>query len=343
MKLETTGDILELMDVYVFSAAVGTAMELSLFWLLDEKPLPASTISQSLNIPLNRCHIWLLILCQLGLLEHNSGDFALTPFTREAVLDAQSQNTWAFQAREDRETALFVQDLALHISNPRSIREVMNLTQTDYFQKIQEDPDYAARFTRKLCEIHGSLATKIANMLDLRGVKSLLDLGGGSGVVSFALLRKKHDLTSVVVDIYNVCQAGREIAKENKLENRISYIALDFLQNDIPTGFDMVMHCDLGLLSEVLFRKVYDALNPGGRFVIVDKFAPSRTAPPPSRLSSAFLDSLVNPSQIIDFTTEEVVQAQLEQVGFRESHIKSVPHEDDLPWNMDWTILETKK
>jgi hypothetical protein len=48
----------------------------------------------------------------------------------------------------------------------------------------------------------------MAKMLDLRGIKSLLDPGGGSDVVSFALLRKQPDLTSVVLDVENVYQAG---------------------------------------------------------------------------------------------------------------------------------------
>ena len=180
-------------------------------------------------------------------------------------------------------------------------------------------------------------------MLDLRGVKSLLDLGGGSGVVSFALLRKQHDLTSVVVDVENVCQAGREIASENKLEKRIAYLAADFLQDDLPTGFDMVMLCDVGSFSEILFRGIYDVLNLKGHLVIVDKFAPSRTSAPPSRLSSAFLDSLAYPAQSIDFTTTEVVQTRLQQAGFQDFSVTSVPHKDNLPWNIDWIMLEARK
>jgi SAM-dependent methyltransferase len=134
-----------------------------------------------------------------------------------------------------------------------------------------------ARLTRKLYEIHSPLAEQLSNMLDLRGVKSLLDLGGGSGVVSFALLRKQDDLISVVVDAKNVCQVGREIASENSLENRFSYVPADFLQDDLPTGFDMVLLCDVGLFCEIIFQKIYDALNVHGLLVIVDKFAPSRT------------------------------------------------------------------
>jgi SAM-dependent methyltransferase len=343
MKPETTEDILELLNGYIVSAALGAAMELGVFWLLAEKPLSALNVAQSLNIPLNRCHHWLQILCKLGLLEDSAEGYAPSIIARKAILNVQSQDTWAFQAREDRDSSLSVRDLALNISKPMSTWQTRNLTPSDKLQQEQEDPSYVARFTRKLYEIHRSPAEQLGNMLDLRGVKLLLDLGGGSGVISFALLRKKHDLTSVVVDVENVCQAGREIASENKIEKRITYLAADFLQDDLPTGFDMVMLCDVGSFSEILFRRIYNVLNRKGRFVIVDKFAPSRTSAPPSRLSSAFLDSLEYPSQSIDFTTTEVVQTRLQQAGFRDFSITSVPHKDSLPWNIDWIMLEAKK
>jgi cyclopropane fatty-acyl-phospholipid synthase-like methyltransferase len=343
VKPETTEDILELMGGYVVSAALGTAMELGVFWLLAKQPLSATDVAQSLNIPLNRCHHWLQILCKLGLLENSTTGYAPSIIAREAILNVLSQDTWAFQAREDRDSSLFVRDLALNISKPMSTWQTRHLTLPDYFQRIQEDPSYAARFTRKLYEIHCPLAEQLANMLDLRGVKSLLDLGGGSGVVSFALLRKQHDLTSVVVDVENVCQAGREIASENKLEKRITYLVADFLQDDLPIGFDMVMLCDVGSFGETLFRRIHDVLNLKGHLVIVDKFAPSRISAPPSRLPSAFLDSLQYPAQSIDFTTTEVVQTRLQQAGFRDFSVTSVPHKDNLPWNIDWIMLEARK
>jgi hypothetical protein len=101
--------------------------------------------------------------------------------------------------------------------------------------------------------------------------------------VSFALLRRQGGLTAVVVDAETVCQAGREIAKENNLEKRVSYLAADLSQDELPTGFDLVILCGVGLFS----------------------FAPTRTTAPPSRLSSTFLESLQHPSRSIDFTTIE--------------------------------------
>ena len=344
MKPETTEDILELMNGHLFSAVLGTAMELGLFWLLADKPLSAPELAQYLNIPLNRCYYWLQILCKLGLLEDSGEGYTPSTIARAAILNVQSQNTWAFQAREDRDLSLYVRDLALNISKPMSDWQAWNLTPADYFRQIEEDPIYIARFTRKLYEIHNSFAEQLANMLDLRGVKQVLDLGGGSGVVSFALLRKQTDLTSVVVDVENVCQAGREIASENKLEKRIKYLAADFLKDELPTGFDMVMLCDVGSFSEILFRRIYDdVLNLNGRLIIVDKFAPSKTSAPPSRLLSAFLTSLESPAQSVGYITAEVVQTRLQQAGFRDISMTSVPHKDNLPWNIDWSMLEARK
>jgi cyclopropane fatty-acyl-phospholipid synthase-like methyltransferase len=343
MKPETTEDILELMNGNILSAVLGAAMELGIFWLLADKPLSAPELAQSLNIPLNRCNYCLQILSKLGLLDDNGESFTPSTVAREAILNVQSQDTWAFQAREDRDLSLYVQDLALNISKPMSAWQAWNLSPADYFQQLEEDPIYMARFTRKLYEIHSSFAEQLANMLDLRGVKRLLDLGGGSGIVSFALVRKQPDLTSVVVDVESVCQAGREIASENKLEQRITYLAADFIKGDLPIGFDMVMLCDVGSFSEILFRRIHDALNLKGRLIIVDKFARSRTSAPPSRLLSAFLNSLESPAQSIDYITTEVVETRLRQAGFRDFSATSVPHKDNLPWNIDWTLLEAQK
>jgi predicted O-methyltransferase YrrM len=331
------------MNGNIFSAVLGTAMELGLFWLLADKPLSASELAQTLNTPLNRCHYWLQILCKLGLLENNGEGYTPSTIAREAILNVQSRDTWAFQAREDRDLSLYVQDLALNISKPMSAWQVWNQTPADYFQQIEKDPVYMARFTRKLYQIHRSFAQQLANLVDLRGVKRLLDLGGGSGVVSLALLRRRDELTSVVVDVESVCQVGRVIASENKLEKRIEYLAADFLKDDLPSGFDMVMLCDAGSFSETLFRRIHDILNRKGRLIIVDKFAPNRTSAPPSRLLAAFLTSLESPAQSIDYITAEVVQTRLQQAGFRDFSKTSVPHQDNLPWNIDWIMLEAQK
>jgi len=139
MKPETTEDILELLGGSIVSAALGAAMELGLFWLLAERSLSAPDVAQSLNIPLNRCHHWLQLLSKLGLLEDSAEGYAPSIIAREAILNAQSQATWAFQAREDRDSSLYVRDLALNIGKPMSTWQARNLT-PGKAEQIQRDP-----------------------------------------------------------------------------------------------------------------------------------------------------------------------------------------------------------
>ncbi len=343
MKPETTEELLELMNGSIYAAVVGTAMERGIFWLLADQPLTVEELAQHFDIPLNRCHYWLQILCKLGLLEASNECYAPATTARAAILNVQSQESWAFQAREDRDLTLYVQDLAMNISKPMSDWQACNLKPADYFKRVEEDPIYTAGFTRKLYEIHSCLAEQLANMLDLQGVKRLLDLGGGSGVVSFALLRKHNELTSVVVDVEGVCKTGRVIATENKLDKRMTYLAADIFEDNLPTGFDLVLLCDVGSFSEILFRRIHAVLNLKGRLVIVDKFGASRTSAPPSRLLAAFLTSLESPSASIDYITTELVQTRLQQAGFQYISATSIPHLDHLPWNIDWSMLEAHK
>jgi len=333
VKPATTGDALELMESYIDSSALGAAMELGLFWLLAQEPQDAAGVAQALGIPIDRCQYWLQLLSSMGLLEQVAKAYALSSTARSAILDAYSQETWAFLAQEAREHFLVVHDLALHIHEPGSSWAAQGLTHPSYVTQMEESPERARRFTRMLYEIHQPLADELAKSLDMTGVERLMDLGGGSGVVSLALLGRHPHLTAVVVDIANVCVAGREIAVENSMEERLTYHAADFLHDELPSGFGMVLECDVGVHSEELFRKLWGVLNPGGRLVILDILARAEGVAPPSRLRWAFRGSLGDPDLSIPSVGE--VQAQLTQAGF---HLVS-----ESVLSSGWLVIEARR
>lgn len=315
MKPRTTADVLSLVRAYIASAALGAALELRLFWRLAEQPQTVDSIAQALGIPFNRCHFWLELLTGLGLLERRGEAYAPSPTAQAAILDSYSPETWALLAQEARERYPAANDLALHLRQPTSVWTAQGLRPPDYVAQMVGSPERARRFTRMLYEIHGPLAEELAEVLDMSGVRRLMDLGGGSGVMSLALLRRHPDLTAVVVDIANVCAAGREIAAGTPMAGRITYHAADFLYDDLPSGFDMVLECDVGIYSHTLYRKLRTTLNPGGRLVIVDELAQPGPVPSLSYLSHAFQASLGNPGFTLPTVAE--VQAHLVQAGFQ--------------------------
>ena len=192
-----------------------------------------------------------------------------------------------------------------------------------YVELMREDADRARRFTRMLHELHQPLADELADCLDLDGVDRLLDLGGGSGVVSLALLRRYPRLRATVVDITNVCEVGREIAAEHSLADRITYHAVDILRGELPVGFDVALECDVNVYDVPLFRRIRDSLNSGGRFVIVDQLAPAEGVAPAARVHWALEGSLRDPS--FQFPTAAMIRDQLHEAGFRDLSESSLP------------------
>jgi len=343
MKPITTEDILELMDSGYTSAALGAAMEWGLFWLLEDQPMDVTGVAQALAIPQNRCGYWLQVLVKLGLLERVPNGYKPSSTARTAILNVYGQESWAHLAQEARERLPVVSNLPQHLSQSASALASQGLTPPDYIAQMSESPERARRFTRMLYEIHQPLAEVLVQSLDMSGVDRLMDLGGGSGVVSLALLRRYPQLTAVVVDIANVCAVGCEIAKENSMEDRITHYPAEFLHDELPSGFDMVLECDINVYSEALFRKIWNALKPGGRLVIVDQFAPAEGVAPSSRLHWAFQNSMVNPD--FHFPTAIEIQTLLTQSGFQilSMGALSLAAEMNTRFLNDFALIEARK
>jgi len=315
LRPSTADDVLDLLDLPFHAAALGAALELGLFWLLDEQPLDTEHIARKLEIPLKRCHYWLQLLDRIGLIEEGSSGYQLSSTTRTAILEAYGRETWGLLAEEARDRLPGLRDLSTSLREPGSAWDTLGLQPRMYLAEMEKDPEAARRFTRMLYEIHQPLAEELTGWLDLSGVHRLLDLGGGSGVISLALLRQHPELSATVVDLSNVCHTGREIAAERSLTERITFHPADFLLDELPTDFDLALECDVNVYSEALFRNVRDSLRPGGRFVIIDEFSPSDEVAPPSRLHWAFEGSMIDPD--FSFPTTTTVKALLEKAGFQ--------------------------
>jgi hypothetical protein len=133
--------------------------------------------------------------------------------------------------------------------------------------------------------------------------------------MSLALLRRNPQLQSLIIDIENVCAAGRGIVAEHPEGERISYQAADFVNDDLPGGFELVLECDINIYGDELMVKLHAALKPGGRLVIVDYFSPAPGRAHPSRLHWAFVNALRDPDHAP--VTADEVRSQLARAGFQ--------------------------
>jgi hypothetical protein len=314
------------MRAYIDSVALNTALELGLFWQLADTSQTAEEVGQVLGVPPQRCGPWLKLLTGMGYLERKGYLFAPSAAARSAIIDAFSRETWGHLAEEERLRFPFGVDLTRSISHPLSVWAAQNHMPHDYLVSIREDPGFAQRFTKMLYELHLGMAEELADMLDMRGVRRAMDLGGGSGVVSLALLRQHPGLSAIVIDHPHVCAAGREIAATKPGGERISYQVGDFLRDELPEGCDLALLCDVGNYSETFFRKVWCALRPGARLVIVDDLESPQSPATHAYRRYAFYISMTNypPSGVRPPVSR--VQMLLARAGFQLSVEERLPN-----------------
>lgn len=147
--------------------------------------------------------------------------------------------------------------------------------------------------------LHGhtlAMAERLADAVDLSGVRRLLDVGGGSGAASIALCRRHPSLAAVVVDQEPVVTKAADHVARAGLADRIATRATNLFTDPLPTG------CDAALLANVLhdfapdaaraiLRRVRDALERGARLLIMEIAPDDERAAPP--LAVAFALTMV--------------------------------------------------
>ena len=144
-----------------------------------------------------------------------------------------------------------------------------------------EEPDYRRRFTWAMHHRTLETAPKIAAQINLRGMQTLLDLGGGPGTYAMAFLAKNPTLRATVCDRPAALVVAKEIASTHKAGARLSYLPLDVMVEDIPGTYDViwysnVLHIYSPTDNQSLFRRALASLNPGGRLLIQDAFLHDR-------------------------------------------------------------------
>ncbi|MHA2029910.1 MAG: class I SAM-dependent methyltransferase [Candidatus Kariarchaeaceae archaeon] len=270
MKIKNTYDVESLLKMYVSSSALQLSLIVGLFYDIENNPQTVEEISKRYDIPHHRTRHWLNLLKELDLLEQQDEKFYPSNVALIAILKPYSKESWALLADVAYNRYLIGNNLVKHISHPQSVLKDQRVEFPNWFASIIENKTYARDFTITLYERHLEFAEEFSKFYDMTGIKKIMDIGGGSGVMSLELLKKNAELQAVVIDVENVCKVGREIADKSEVGNRIEYQVVDFEKEPLPTGFDAILLCDSVSIPKPEFsEKLKRSLNLGGRVIYV--------------------------------------------------------------------------
>jgi SAM-dependent methyltransferase len=147
------------------------------------------------------------------------------------------------------------------------------------------DDSYWRRYMTGQRELARLSAAEVARKLPLPpSPRTLLDIGGGHGSYSARLAERYPTLTATVLDLPGSAAIGRELIAAAGLADRVLFRDGDASTADLGTGYDAVLCFNLihhlaPDAAAALFRRIGDALNPGGALAVLDVFAePGRRA-----------------------------------------------------------------
>ncbi len=167
--------------------------------------------------------------------------------------------------------------------------------------------------------------------IDLAGIKSVLDVGGGSGAFSMEFVRRDPQITAAVFDLPNVVPITQKFIEQEGFSGKIKTFEGDYTKDDLPSGFDLVflsaiIHSNSLITNADLVKKCYKALKRNGKIVIQDWIMNDERILPVSGAIFA-INMLVGTSEGDTFTESEVNEILMD-AGF--THISRKEFESGI-------------
>lgn len=312
----TARALLEIGGAFQTSRPLLTAVELDLFTRLGDARLTASELARAMGVDERALSYLLDALAAQRLLEKVSGGYQNTAEGRTLLVRGAPGSILAVL---EHYANLWVRWATLtevvRAGHPVARRE-------------EGGAGSLESFLGAMHALAQESAPQVAEAIGLKGVRRMLDVGGGAASYSIAFAQAEPGLTAVVFDLPDVVPIARRNIEAAGLQERITTQAGNYHEDAFETGFDLVLlsaivHSNSQQENAALVRKCFDALAPGGRLVIRDFImSPDRTEPAPGALFA--INMLVNTPGGGTFTEAEM-RSWLDAAGFTDTRRVDLP------------------
>jgi predicted O-methyltransferase YrrM len=306
----TPKNIMEDAWCYMKSRVLFTAAELDIFTKLAGCHYTAAELARDSGVDVRGATRLLDCLITLGLLQKDQNRYRLSEGSE--ILSAKHPAT--------------ILPMILHLNhvwkNWSQLTETVRQGKNEALKKIVDaGGEVQEAFIGAMHAIGQELAAEIAGAYDLSPYMKLLDIGGASGTYTMAFLRQNPTMRAVIFDFAPVLALAKKRLEADGFLDRVELAAGDFYVDEMPGG------CDLALLSAIihqnspaqnveLYKKIHQALEPGGVVLIRDHIMDETRTQPPAGAMFA-LNMLVNTTGGDTYTFGEVKET-LEAAGFGE-------------------------
>ena len=266
----------DLVAGFVYSQTLLALVELGVFSKLRSGMLNAQFLAMELNISIHR----LSTLCQAGV--------AIKVLTR---VDVEGQHYPNYRLSRLGAALLGVPGLQEMIKHHRlfyadlldPVSLLKNQTKTrlsEYWPYVSGenqgddiDLEISATYSNLMKSSQQLVADETLRVFDFGGVKSLLDVGGGTGAFITRVVQRHQQIRASLFDLPKVIEQARKLKSSEQSKAVISFYSGNFLVDPLPSDVDAislirVLYDHNDDVVKNLLSKVFDVLPPGGMVLI---------------------------------------------------------------------------
>jgi SAM-dependent methyltransferase len=286
-----------------------TAFELDIFTTIDDSGSTSNQIADNLHLDRHACERLLNALVSLDLLKKHNDLFFNTA------------GSFTFLSKKSPEYLGGLMHTN-HLWNTWShLTRVVKTGLSAHPEEVNERGDeWLLPFITAMHDRAKKQAPQQLVDLDLSGIKSVLDVGGGSGAFSMAFVARKPEIEATVFDLPNVVPITQKFIEKEGFIGKIKTHTGDYTKDDLPSGFDLVflsaiIHSNSLETNADLIKKCFKALNRKGIIVIQDWIMNNDRTQPAS--GAIFAINMLVGTQEGDCFTEMEVTDMLNAAGFK--------------------------
>jgi SAM-dependent methyltransferase len=301
--------------------AIQTGLKLGLFNALRERELDAAPLATAIGCDRRATMLLGNALAAIGLLTQSDGRYRLTEPALRFLLQSSPEYLG--------DMILF--DEALWETWGRLDEAVRTGQPARAADMYQSRPEETARFIRamdSLVRARGD-AGWTADKIDLSGVRTLADIGGGPGTYLIEFLRRWPELRGIIFDLPATLNFARPILREAapSMLQRIELRELDYNREEIPGPLDVIfmsniIHSEDEAANASLIAKSFRALETGGALIIKDHIMDTALVSP--QAGAVFSLYLLLTTRGRDYSFDEV-GGWMRAAGFTDIAIEMLP------------------
>ncbi len=286
---------------YATELLTAAVAHFNVFGLLAKCPRTLEELGRDLPLPARSANVLVTALRAMGLLAMDSDRrLHLTAIAREHLLTGGTFDVGDYLGLAASSPGVLFMVERLKTNRPAGADSGTGVAFIfrEGVASAMEQVDSARHLTMALAGRAKNVAPVLADRISLSDSNLLIDVGGGTGIYSIALLQKNPKLKAIVLDRPEVLKITQDLARQYGVPDRLRCQAFDMFSDPLPAGADAI------LLSNVLHDwdvadcrelvgKCASALKAGGRLLIHDVFLNDELdGPLPLALYSAALFTL---------------------------------------------------